>query len=105
MDDFVFFLDYDEEHDALNVFAAATNAAYNERMATGSPEEPYRDPDDGMYEGYGAVYFHDDSGVNWISASPEYVGPRIPEGAARKIHPRLFQRIKQVEENHGQSSD
>ena len=105
--EYVFFLDYDEEYDATNVFAAVTNYGLygDSREHYGIDKEPgnlFRDPNAKYIqgatelEGFGAVFFHDDSGVNWCGASREYLGPEIPEAVARKLHPRLFERIDTV---------
>jgi len=106
--EWVFFIDHEEETDSLNVFAAVTNYGmfgYNtpEYGVNKQPEAAFRHPAQGypcygQFEGYGATFFHDNSGVSWCGAARECLGAEIPEKAARKIHPRLFERMTRDEE-------
>lgn len=102
-DEYQFFLEVDE-HGNKNVFAAVTNYGLfgeNTERYTGGPGELFRDPNakhirgGTELEGLGAVFYHDNSEVNWTGASREFLGPRIPESVARQLHPRLFERIDQ----------
>jgi len=99
-----FFLDYDEEHDTTNVFAAVTNhGLYGDNAEEyGIDKEPgdiFRDPiakqikGSTELEGLRAVFCQDNSSTNWVGASREHLGPEIPETVARKLHPKLFERI------------
>jgi hypothetical protein len=94
---FRFFLDYDEEHDALNVLAVATNQEMN--RGDGPGHELFRDPTAkkvrGRTElsGFGATFPHENSGVSWTGMADEVRGPEIQRDLAEKIHPRLFERI------------
>lgn len=103
-----FFLDYSEEPEmknpSINVFAAVTNYGLygGNTEHYGIDKEPsdlFRDPNARLIqggtelEGLGAVFFHDNSGTNWCGASLDALGPEIPEAVARKLHPRLFERI------------
>jgi len=102
--EFRYFLDYDEEEDALNVFAAVTNYGLyvhgsDRTYYTGEAGEPVSKTGNTPMEGYGATFSQDNSGVSWYGASREALGPEIPEGAARKIHPQLFERMNRDEQN------
>ena len=101
--EFRYFLDYDKETDSTNVFAAITNyGLYRDEKAlwtgTGGAEEPAREPSrhhrKATMEGFGATFFRDNSGVSWCGAAREALGPEIPESVARKLHPRLFERME-----------
>lgn len=102
-----FFLDYDEETESVNVFAAVTNYGLygeNSEKWTGEAGEPVEPtyagiPDRGReMEGFGAVFFRDNSATNWTGAAREFVGPELPKAVARKLHPRLFERIEGAKE-------
>jgi len=98
---FRYFLDYDEERDALNIFAAVTNyGLYGDDRAHWTSEDPGDPVGNGIttpFEGYGATFPCDNSAVGWCGAHPDALGPEVPEGAARKIHPMLFERKKRDE--------
>lgn len=95
-----FFLDYDEETESVNVFAAVTNyGLYGQdesHWTSESPEDPALDYDEEGIEGFGATFFRDNSGVSWCGGSRDALGPEIPEPVARKLHPRLFERIEKA---------
>lgn len=99
-EDYVYFLDYDEDTGAVNVFAAVTNRGLfgeNTERYTGAPDEVFLDDrpiDTAELEGFGAVFSRDNSGVCWTGADLNCLGPRIPEAVARRLHPRLFERIE-----------
>ena len=100
--EFRYFLDYDKETDSTNVFAAVTNyGLYGDEKGfwtgTGGAEEPVRPPiphRKAELRGYGATFFRDNSDVSWCGAAREALGPEIPEAVARKLHPRLFERME-----------
>jgi len=100
---YVYFLDYDEETSAVNVFAAVTNRGLfgdNTERYTGGPNEVFRDRRPirtAELEGFGAVFSRSNSGVCWTGANPECLGPRIPEALARRLHPQLYERIEDQE--------
>mgnify|MGYP006295942823 CR=1 FL=1 len=102
-DEYQYFLDIDESGN-VNVFAAVTNYGLYGSNTDGygldkGPGELFRDPNARYLrggtelEGFGAVFHRDNSGVNWTGAAREYLGPRVPESVARRLHPRLFERI------------
>lgn len=99
-EDYVYFLDYDEETSAVNVFAAVTNRGLlgdSTERHTSAPAEVFLDDrpiETAELGGFGAIFFRDNSGVCWISADLKCLGPRIPEAVARTLHPRLFERIE-----------
>jgi hypothetical protein len=104
--DYVFFLDHDEEAGCTNIYAAVTNyGLYGESTEnwTGEAGEPFRNPNAKLirggseFEGLGATFFRDNSGVSWCGANREHLGPELPEAVARKLHPRLFERIEKAE--------
>jgi len=104
---FRYFLDYDEEHNALNIFAAVTNyGLFGENQTywdSDDPEDlPITNTFTNPFEGYGATFPRDDSGVSWCGANRDALGPEVPEGVARKIHPTLFERKKRDEEREAQ---
>lgn len=101
---YVYFLDHDEEHDATNVFAAFTNYglhgdSHDHYGIDKAPSDPFRDPraisilGGTELQGFGAVFTKDNSPVSFVGANRECLGPEIPEAVARKLHPVLFERI------------
>jgi len=108
--DFVYFIDYDKETGAVNVFAAVTNYGmfgHNtpEYGINKQPEAAFRHPapgyrHHGQFEGYGATFPRDNSSVSWCGAVREALGPEIPRRVAEKIHPRLFERMESDEERN-----
>jgi len=95
---FRYFLDYDEENDALNVAALVTNKGLFEKPEywTGDGHEVHYDGQfaiDAPCEGLVATFFCDNSGVSWSGVNPDVLGPEIQRDLAEKIHPRLFERI------------
>ena len=112
---FRYFLDYDEETNSTNVFAAVTNFGMfgykTEKYGIEKdPEDLFRDPNARLIQGgtelsgYGAVFPRDNSSVNWCGANPDVLGPEVPEDKARKIHPTLFKRKRRDEEREAQNS-
>jgi hypothetical protein len=100
--EFRYFLDYDEETDSLNIFAAVTNYGLYGEDATyrqGDPKDPVNSTGHTDMEGYGATFFRDNSGVSWCGAVREALGSEVPEPIARKIHPRLFERMEADKEH------
>jgi len=97
--DFRYFLDYDEEHDALNVAALATNTGLydeKEKYWTGEAHEIYHTGQFSIAtpsEGLVPTFFRSNSGVSWSGVDPDALGPEIQRDLAEKIHPRLFERI------------
>ncbi|MCS3698402.1 hypothetical protein [Salinibacter ruber] len=82
------------------MFAAVTNRGLfgdDTEQYTGAPDEVFlgdRPVDTAELEGFGAVFFPDNSGVCWTGADLSCLGPRIPEAVSRRFHPRLFERIE-----------
>ncbi|ABC43993.1 hypothetical protein [Salinibacter ruber] len=97
---YAYFLDYDKDTGAANVFAAVTNRGLfgdNTERYTGAPDEVFLDDrpvGTAELEGFGAVFSRDNSGICWTGADLNCLGPRTPEAVARQIHPRLFERIE-----------
>ncbi|MCS3651085.1 hypothetical protein GGQ08_003062 [Salinibacter ruber] len=97
---YAYFLDYDKDTGAANVFAVITNRGLfgdNTERYTGGPDEVFLDDrpvGTAELEGFGAVFSRDNSGICWTGADLNCLGPRIPEAVARQIHPRLFERIE-----------
>lgn len=97
---YAYFLDYNGGTSAINVFAAVTNRGLfgdDTERYTGGPDEVFLDDrpiDTAELEGFGAVFSRDNSGICWTGADLSCLGPRIPEAVARRLHPRLFERIE-----------
>jgi hypothetical protein len=56
--------------------------------------ESRRRRSDGLVEGFASTFDRPNSPVDWVPIDPARLGEEIPEEEARKLHPRLFERLE-----------